>query len=487
MKTLWELCRESQDIGSVGGTKNLPIGLVTDDSAKAGEKSLFVCLRGHRADGASFAHDAYRQGCRAFLCDRALDLPGDAAVILSKNVRRTASEFLCGFFDHPERNMHIVGITGTKGKTTAAWILRELLWEAGQNVAFIGTPGVYVGDAYLPGRNTTPDLFTLIPLLARFAAEGVQTVVCEVSSLALKDGRVSGIPFVAGGFTSMGEDHIGAGAHADFAEYLAAKRSLFTSYRMEFVAYDADTPFASYVSAGVPTRIRCSLSDKGDLCATVRKVGENGTDFLCLGAPYHLSLPGSHNLSDALIAVALAARLSGREVQSFLPSLATVQVPGRFEHVQVGGRRVIIDYAHNPMSFEKIGQTARRITPAGNRVIAVFGSVGGREQERRRGLAHEAECFADLSVLTSDNPDFEHPICVCADLYDGFSDKNRARVVPDREEAIRYAFGESQPGDTLLLLGKGHEQYQLIRGEQIPFSERKVVRMLASSPSAYNA
>lgn len=479
---LSKLLSNTAELSFVGKGGDPEILHITDDSRHIGDDTfLFVARRGHHTDGGAFAPDAYRRGCRTFLSERKLLLPNDALQIICKSVIKTSAELLFRRYGHPERKLRFVGITGTKGKTTTAFFLTRLLRYAGEKTALLGTLGVDTGDGMLPTENTTPSLFETVPLFADFVGRGIGTVVTEVSSQALADGRVYGIPFSLGVFTSFSPDHIGTTEHRDLAEYRAAKRSFFTAYGMETAIANGDDPSAAYMVSDVLHRRFCSLGESGDFRAHILSEGIDGTRFSLSGTEGTISLPGRHYLTDALLALCAAECLTGVRAVCFLPALAGVTVPGRFERMTVGGRLFIIDFAHNEDSVRKVVGTAGRFS-CGAR-IAVFGSVGERSEGRRASLARAVESTADFAVITSDDPGREDPLGICADIYSCFSDKTKAKIIPDRAEAIRYAYRISAPGDVILLLGKGHETFQKTAQGIFPFSEKNILASL-DNPAA---
>lgn len=474
---LSELLRGMSDVRIVGSAKDREITRVTDDSRTVADDSvIFFVRRGHTSDGAMFVPDAIRRGCRVFLSERGLSLPPDCTQILCKFGLKASAEIAMRCFDHPEKQLFFVGITGTKGKTTTAFFLTHLLRFAGERVASVGTLGVDLGGEIRKTENTTPSLFVLLPIFSEFVRRGIRTVVMEVSSQALADGRVFGIPFSLGIFTSFFPDHIGTTEHRDLAEYTAAKRSLFSSYHMNTVIVNDDDAAAAYMVSDVPRKIFCSTGHPADVRAYCLFADRRGTRFSVDDATGEIALIGKCHLMNALLALAAANRLTGEAIGDLLPALKGLGVPGRFERVEHGGRVFIIDYAHNGESVRKIAQTVRELYDG--RRVAVFGSVGGRGEMRRYLLSRAAEACMDFSVITSDDPGTEDALGICAELYAHFSDKTRAKIIVDRAEAIRYAYRISKPGDVILLLGKGHEIYQKTIKGNLPFSEKNILASL---------
>lgn len=462
------------DVRVLGDPEDRDIVCLTDDSRRVtGDSTIFYARRGHTRDGAAFIPDAVRRGCRVILAEREVLLPSDCAQILCKFAIKTSAEIALRCFGHPEKRLRFVGITGTKGKTTTAFFLTRLLRLAGERTASVGTLGADLGVDIFETENTTPSVFALAPILSECVRRGIHTVVTEVSSQALADGRVYGLPFSLGIFTSFSPDHIGSTEHRDLAEYAAAKRSLFSSYGIHTAVANGDDPYAAYMVSDTPERFFCSLSRAADYEAHILSSDLSGTRFSFREKVGKISMPGAYNLGNVLLALVATEVLTGRRAEEFLPFLPGISVPGRFERYEYGGRFFLIDFAHNEDSVRKLTEAVSALY-AGRR-IAVFGSVGGRGEARRASLAKAAEESVDFSVITADDPEEEDPLGICVGIYNAFSDKTKAKIVVDREEAIRYAYRISKPGDVILLLGKGHETVQKTADGARPFSEKNIV------------
>ncbi len=434
---------------------------------------LFVCLRGASEDGHNFAMDAYDRGCRHFLCERALALPRDASYIKVKSVRAHLYGFLSDFFGFRDGDLTLVAVTGTKGKTTTARMLTHVLQKRGYGAACSTTLGITLGDGCLETGNTTPDIFLLSRWLGDLRKKGIRYGIVEVSSAALASGRIFGMPFEIGILTSFSRDHIGKGEHQNMAEYLCAKKSLFSSYgvktailpsgvyRGEFIVSDAENIKLLSADADAVSSVEARL---------------NGQAFICENEKMEISMVGEHNRTNARLALCAAAILTGERESVFHPYLKDFSVPGRLEQILHKGVLVVIDYAHNRESLLAVSKAVAGQTQG--RRICVFGSVGERGEMRRSDLA-EAACEAmDFSVITEDDSGKEDPLHICAQIYAAFSDKTRACIVLNRAEAIRYAFSLCKKGDALLLLGKGHERVLKGKNGAVPFSEKEIVLAL---------
>ena len=458
------------------------------DSRKARRGVIFVCLVGAVADGHRFAASAYEKGARVFICEKTLSLPEDALVFRVENTRRALALLSAAFFDHPERKLRVIGVTGTKGKSTVCEMVRHILCENGISAASVGTIGVRIGDILTPTGNTTPESYELFRIFADMAEKGVRYAVIEVSSQGIKMDRVFGIPFFAAVMTNLSEDHIGGAEHPDFDDYKRCKKELFS--RSAHAFFNADDPYFEefFESAVCPKQTYSTLAEAdfsaGDILPTATEKGF-GSSFLLQyaegGCDAFVPFPGAFSVSNALAAVAVAS-LAGICPEKASEALSSVRVGGRFEIVSTALSDVtfVIDYAHNGESLSAALKALRVYRP--NRLICLFGSVGGRTEIRRRELGVAAAAYADLSILTSDNPDKEPALDIISDIAEYMSDADFV-AVPDRKEAIAYAVSVAEPGDIVLLAGKGHETYQLIDGKKVPFSEREILLEAAKEVS----
>ncbi len=448
------------------------------DSRKAGEDIVFVCLEGAFADGHKFARSAYDKGSRAFVCSKDVDLPEDAIIIKTENTRSALAKMSCSFFGNPSKDIKVIGITGTKGKTTVAHIVKFALENAGIMCGIIGTVGAFYGDTVLPTVNTTPESYELQKMLRLMADGGCKAAAIEVSSLGLKAHRVEGTEFAYGVFTNLYPDHIGTNEHASFEEYAFWKTQLFPMCQKAVI--NIDDPFSeNVIDACTCPVITYGSDEKADFCLTSmqkEKLGSRlamGFEAVCKGRKesFCVALPGDVNAYNSLVAVAIAEDM-GLCKDEYKKGLEKVFVKGRGEIVETGEDfTVIIDYAHNGVSLKSIIETAESYEH--NRIISLFGSVGGRTECRREELGTVSGEMSDLSVITSDDPDREDPRKICEEIASYC--KGEYVIIPDRAEAIHYAIKEARSGDIIILAGKGHENYMKINGEKIPFNERDEV------------
>lgn len=453
------------------------------DSRKIEKNDIFVCLTGFKSDGHQFAAMAYSNGCRVFLCERKPILPGNALIMLVPNTRAALASLSAYFYDYPANKLKIIGVTGTKGKTTTALLISSILNKSGKSCAYIGSNGVIINGKRTETVNTTPESRDLHHYFALMLKADVHYAVMEVSSQSLISHRIDGIPFEIKIFTNLSPDHIGDGEHADFNEYRAAKASFFNGYTGT-VIYNSDSPDAEAViggrgeGAGLISFGMETADFAGRGGSLYRDETALGIEFECMHAndsvPIKLRSPGAFSIYNGLAAIA-AADCIGITPASSAAILAEISVTGRFEIVPgLAGRTFIIDYAHNGESMRRALAALREYAPS--RLIVVFGSVGGRTKGRRRELAEAASALADISIISSDNPDFENPLDIINEIEFYMAPKHEYIKIPDREAAVRYAVRTSKPGDIVLFAGKGHETYQLIYGKKVPFIEADIIR-----------
>ncbi len=461
------------------------ISNITEDTRRADPNSLFVCIRGTRFDGHALAHLAYKNGCRFFVAQESLSLPADAFVIFVKDTRRTLSTLAATFYGFPSEKMHVIGITGTKGKTTTAHLIRGILEECGISCGYIGTNGIFYKNVRLQTQNTTPDALTLQKTLADMHSQGTHVAVLEVSSQALMQARADGVRFKTVIFTNLSPDHVGPSEHASFEDYKSCKHRLFTDFGAEHAIWNADDPAHADMRCNTTAKKEtfCSLTKK-DADYRVQDIQSIKTDTL-LGIsfsilhgnnayPTILPLVGECNAFNALLSVAVAHDVFEIPLSDATRVLSSLRADGRSECYPLPtGAMAVIDYAHNEESLRSILTALRAYHP--NRLICLFGSVGERSQMRRTSLGSIAASLADFSILTSDNPGKESPEKIIDEIATAFDRQASYCKITDRHDAILHAIKLSKKGDILLLAGKGHETYQLIGNEKIPFDERKIL------------
>lgn len=472
-----------EKIEYLGTPQNIEVTHITNDSRVAREGSVFVCVKGFATDGHLYALRAYENGCRAFVCEYRPDLlPNEANVVIVKDSRRALALLATELYGNPSKHLKVIGITGTKGKTTTALMTKQLLDKIGIPCGYIGSNGVIFGSQKIETANTTPESHNIQEFMRDMIDNGIHAVVIEISSQALKLGRALGINFDITIFTNFSPDHIGPNEHSDVKDYFLAKKKLFDDFDAHTVIANADDPSTSKMLADCKARkIYYSTQKRTDLTAesigllrTDKMLGasfdciENGTIFPC-----SLSVPGEFNVHNSLAAIGVA-RVLGVDFKLITEALSSINVEGRFETICTqNGACFVIDYAHNGLSLKSAILALCEYEP--HRLICLFGSVGCRTQVRRAQMGEAAAKYADFSILTSDNPDTENPENIINDIAIHFSDPNAYISIPNRDEAIRYACSIATKGDIVLLAGKGHERYQIINGEKQYFCEREII------------
>lgn len=466
------------------GEPEAEITALVYDSRKVEKGSVFVCLRGSKFDGHTYAARAVADGAIALIVEEAVELPEDAgptAVILVKNSREALAIAARNWFGNPAGKLKVIGLTGTKGKTTTTHMIKKILEEEGYKVGMIGTLGAFIGQEKFPTLNTTPESYELQKLFAQMVEAGCQYAVMEVSSQALKLGRTAGIEFSYGAFLNITPDHISPAEHKDFEEYLNCKKLLFRQTGPVAVNID-DPKWQEATELAKDRLITVSRQKDADYMASdihnLWEGGMLGVTFQLSGkmkATVNINMPGTFNVENALIAIALTADMGVKE-ESILSGLQKVYVKGRTQLLTclAGHATVLIDYAHNAVSMENLLSMLKSYKPA--RLICLFGGGGNRAKARRYDMGLAAGKYADLTVLTMDNPRDEEIEEINKTIIEGLEvHHGKYMTILDRGEAIRYLLDHAEPGDIIALIGKGHEEYQEVKGQKFYFSEEKIV------------
>lgn len=470
------------------GSMETEITKVCHDSRSVTRGSLFVCLKGLGYDGHDFFRQAVEAGASAVVIERTEvfqtceGLPEKITVLSVASTRYALAHIAAAFYGHPAERLATIGITGTKGKTTTAYLIRSVLEKAGLKVGLIGTIEVRIGEEKIPTFNTTPESLLLQEYLFRMAEAGMDAVVMEVSSQGLRQCRTEGFVFDYGIFTNLGEDHIGPGEHRDMEEYIACKSLLFQNCRVGIV--NCDDPAWEKVTKGHVCCLETygfsrdadykaqslGLFREDDLLSVRFTVERIGKRF-----EYQTATPGKFSVYNSLAAIALCDHF-GVSAGQLKEALKSARVRGRLETVQTKKPyTILIDYAHNAMSLESLLQTLREYEPA--KLVCLFGCGGNRSRLRRLEMGEVSGRLADFTIITSDNPRFEEPQEIMEDIIEGITPTGGAyTAICDRKEAIAFGMNYAGPGDILVLAGKGHEEYQEIRGKRFPMDERKLIR-----------
>lgn len=488
----------------IRGTDEQEIREIQYDSRKVKKGDLFVCLKGFRTNGHLFIDRALDAGASAIVIQnderKALEekrmWAGKSITVISVLDTRYALAYMAAaYYDYPFRKLRTIGITGTKGKTTTSYMIRDGLMKAGHKTGLIGTIGIHTGKRQIKSKNTTPESLEVHKLMHEMVEAGCDSVVMEVSSQALKMSRVEGILFDIGIFTNFGEDHIGPGEHRDRREYLLCKKRLFSQCLVGIGNID-DRYYEEIVGNSECEKITYGFGENADYMAgQVEKTLINDMPSVSFVLQRNgslkekktiqetedqmlqidLSMPGEFNVMNALAAIAALQYLKITE-EVIVKTMRQMIVPGRMECVDsFPDCKIYIDYAHNEMSLEQSLRILRSYCDG--RLIVLFGCGGNRPRERRFGMGKAAGVYADYTIITTDNPRFEDPQSILDDIECGIRQTDgKYIVIEDREKAIDYALKNHLPGDVILIAGKGHETYQEIGGIKIPMDDRKLVR-----------
>ena len=494
MKKLAELL-EKTPYEKVEGAKDIDILDVTADSREVKEGSLFICLVGAHVDGHRFVQSAAEKGAKAIVASKPVEAPEGVSVVYVEDTRKAMEDMVPFFFDYPAEKMRMIALTGTNGKTTTTHVISHILEEKGYKTGVIGTIHALIGDKELPTHNTTPDVIDLERLLYQMAEEKVTHVCMEVSSHALVMGRVAGCEFDNAVFTNLTEDHLDF--HKTMDNYAKAKAILFAMISKEGQQKDnkaawvnIDDPYAHVMEDAVNPKVcrlhtYSMLDEKADLYAFDSRFTGKSSAYKVKyqGKVYEVEtkLAGRFNIYNTLGAMG-AALSEGISMEEVVKSMKTFHsVPGRFELIDEGQSfTVVVDYAHTPDGLEKILTTAQEITKG--KIIVVFGCGGDRDKLKRPIMGRIAAENADIAIVTSDNPRTEDPDTIVAEVAAGVKEIKEKKpsldyeVIVDRRSAIQRAIELAKGDDIVLIAGKGHEDYQILKDKTIHFDDREEAR-----------
>lgn len=468
---------EMQELQEINGSVDVDVENIAYDSRKVKANGAFVCIDGYNTDGHKYIGDAVQNGAKVIFVQKVIKGIDGVTIVRVKNTRHTLAYISNIFFDRPSDTLNMVGITGTKGKTTTTYMVKSILEKQKRKVGLIGTIVNKIGDYELETSRTTPESYELYSLLRDMKEHDVSDVVMEVSSHALELSRVDGVRFNIGAFTNLSRDHLDF--HKTFDNYLAAKVKLFSVCEVGVVNIDSeygekvledarcktytygiynDADFVAYDIKTYPDRVMFSV--KSDIINDVIIV----------------NIPGIFSVYNALCAISIAA-LMNIDVESIKEGIRDVVVPGRAEVVNTGSDdyTLMIDYAHSPDSLKNILETVRKYKKG--RLVSVFGCGGDRDKTKRPIMGEIAGRLSDFTIITSDNPRTEDPDTIIKDIEAGIKDVTHEYItITDRKDAIRYAIENHKKGDIIVLAGKGHETYQIFKDKTIHFDEREVVQ-----------
>lgn len=494
---LSQICRET-NYQCLQGSMDTEVRDIIYDSRKIAKDTMFVCIVGSVTDGHKYIPDAIKKGASVIVVEKeeeAKQIPAEITVLKVESCRYALALMSAALFDYPARKLVTIGLTGTKGKTTTTYMIKNVLEMAGKKVGLIGTIGAMIGQEAMPSKNTTPESYELHRMFAAMVEAGCEYVVMEVSSQGLKLDRTAGIMFDYGVFTNLSPDHIGPAEHESFEEYLECKSMLFRQCRVGII--NADDAHAVEIVKNHTCEIhsfavcdsrgeaeRNFLDVPVDLQAYeigfIKENGKLGMHFTvegCMKCTAKVHIPGRFSVYNSMVTM-LVCHLCGIPKNAILEGLEKVQVKGRVEMLPVSrDYYLIIDYAHNEVSTRSVLTTLLEYHP--KRLICVYGGGGNRSRLRRYDMGEVTGEMADLCVLTCDNPRNEEIADINNDIKIGLARSNGKYIeIEDRKEAIAYCITNAKPGDMIVLLGKGHEDYQEIKGVKYHFDEREAVAQI---------
>ena len=477
---LKELLRDV-DYQLIQGNLEVTVVDLAYDSRNVRDGCVFVALKGFRVDGHDYIGKAIELGCKVVIVSDDVMVPEDVTVIRLEDTRVDLSKLSRTFFGYPDKEMTLVAITGTKGKTTTSTMVQKILNDRGRVCGLIGTMGVFYLDKHYHTMNTSPESYDVFKYMREMLEHGVKYLVMEISSQSLKLKRWSNVIFDYGVFTNLSLDHVGECEHDSFEEYKYCKSLLFQQCRVGLFNLDSEyyKDMVEHATCQVLTFGKSSQADYCLLeCHNLVKNGVAGIEMVMKKnhpIRYMVGIPGVFTAYNALVAIALCDLL-GIEEETIRHSLETVKVKGRMENVNISSKfSVLIDYAYQGIAMENVLKTVRESYP--KRIVNVFGCGGNRSRQRRLDCGEISGKYADLSILTADNPRYEDNQDIIEDILVGMrKTAGKYIIIDDRKEAIRYSIMNAKEGDVILILGKGHEDYQEINGVRYPFDERIVIR-----------
>lgn len=462
------------------GSEETQISSLVMDSRKVKEGAVFVCISGAVRDGHEFAGEVCQKGAAVLVVEHPVEVPKEVTVVKVADTRVALAYMAAAYYGHPARQLKTIGITGTKGKTTASYMVKAILENAGYQTGLVGTIETIIGKEHIPAKNTTPDALVLQETMRRMVDAGLSCMVMEVSSQGLMLHRVDGFVFDYGIFTNLSPDHIGPNEHKDFEDYASCKAKLFRQCKVGI--FNGDSKYLDKMLNGHTCEVETYGfgADNDYVASDVKLLSKGGT----LGVSYHMSghldmdveidIPGQFSVYNSMTAISIC-RHFGVKKEDIKKALQNIHVKGRVELLPVSSKfTVMIDYAHNAMSLESLLTTLKEYHP--KRLVCLFGCGGNRSKERRYEMGEVSSNLADLTIVTSDNPRNEEPDAIISDILIGVQKAPGEYVtIPDRAEAIRYAIEHAKEGDVIVLAGKGHEDYQEIKGVKHHMDERELV------------
>lgn len=469
------------DYTILNGNDEVEIKDIAYDSRKVSEDFAFVAIVGNNVDGHDYIDSAINNGAKALIVSKKIEVNSDIAVVLVDNTSDILSRLSMNLFDNPQSKITTIAITGTKGKTTVSFMIKKIIEETGSKCGLIGTTGIYILDKYYPNKNTTPLSYDTLKYMNEMVNKKIEYVVMEVSSQALKYGRVKDMMFDYGIFTNLTQDHIGEFEHDSMEDYVSSKAKLFKQCRHGIFNLD-DKYFFDMVDMGESSINTYGYSDKADLRAVSMDlyrdkhlIGINLELDGLVKDKFKISTPGKFSSYNAMAAI-LTCKMLGIDVKYMKNALSNFSVKGRVEPVEVSPKfTLLIDYAHNGVSTESILTTIKEYNP--KRIVTIFGCGGNRSRDRRYEMGEIAGKYSDFCIITEDNNRYEEFDDIAKDILVGMNKTNcEYKIIPSRRDAIKYAIENGCEGDIIMLIGKGHEDYMEVKGVRYPFDERVVIK-----------
>ncbi len=463
------------------GDLNIEINEVRFDSRKVGRGDLFICIPGTVVDGHNYIEDCIKKGATAFIVTRDVEVSEDVTVIKVDDARVALANISAAFFDYPAKSLKVIGVTGTKGKTTTTYMVKSVLEDVGIKVGLIGTIEAIIGDEHIPAVNTTPESYVLQEYFRKMVDKGITVCVMEVSSQGLMMHRVDAIDFELGIFTNISPDHIGPNEHASFEEYMECKGMLFERCKVAIANGDDEHYKDVLKKAKCPVYtygIDGDYSYKASNVKLVKEEGYLGIEYDVTGKlneHFIIDLPGMFSVYNSLAAIAICDHFNV-DNEKCKAALKTAKVRGRIEKVENNKAcTIMIDYAHNAMALESLLTTMKEYEPG--RLVCVFGCGGNRSKLRRFEMGEVSGKLADMTIITSDNPRDEEPLDIMKDIETGIKKTTgKYMMIPDRKEAIEFVVKTAKPNDCIIIAGKGHEDYQEIKGVKYPMDDKLLVK-----------
>ena len=471
------------DYELVKGSIDTNISDIKYDSRKVEDNDIFVSLVGINSDGHDYIDKAIELGCNTVIVEKDINIDKNINIIKVNDTRKVLSLMSINYFNNPKEDIVLIGITGTKGKTTTSWMIKNILEEDNKKCGIIGTMGIYFNNKHYETVNTTPESYEIQKYLREMVNDGVKYCVMEVSSQALKVGRVEGLTFDYGIFTNLTKDHIGEGEHSSMEEYVYCKSLLFSKCKCGIFNID-DSYSSVMIDKCTGSIYRFGYDNTSDIVIKNVKLFKNN-NFLGIKVnttgiiedTFLINTPGIFSAYNAVSSI-MVCYLIGCTIDSMKKALSKITIKGRMEIVPVNKNyMIIIDYAHNGASMESALKTIKGYHP--NRIISVFGAGGNRSRDRRFEMGEMSGKYADFTIITEDNSRFESVMDIMNDIEIGIKKTNGKYIkIEDRNKAIKYAIDMAEENDVIMLLGKGHETYKDVNGVKEYYDEREVVNRI---------